>query len=269
MKIKYRVVTGAEDLKEIVALQAVVWSMSVEDAVPDDLLHAVIHTGGVVVRADHDGQMVGFAMAMVGRRGKERLLWSHMAGVIPAYQGKGIGFGLKQEQRKWARKHGYKKMAWTFDPLQRRNANFNLHRLKAVGSIYHVDFYGEMTDGINQGMPSDRLEAFWHLSAEPVIAAAKGHPPPHPTTDFPPDAFLVAAAGGKPALNLPTTLSEPWYFIEIPYDVAALKRDDKPLALDWQLALRQAFALAFAQGYAAVDFVNTPEGRCWYILEKA
>jgi len=269
MKIKYRVVHDPDELKEMVALQGVIWSMSLDEAVPHNLLHAAVHAGGVVIRADDGDQLVGFAMAMVGWRDDEPILWSHMAGVIPSYQGQGIGFALKQEQRKWALKRKYKIIAWTFDPLQRGNANFNLHLLKTVSSTYLVNFYGEMTDGINAGMPSDRLEVTWNLLAEPVAAAAKGNPSPPPTTEYLPEAFLLYAdADGQPHPRQPAALTEQWYFAEIPYHLAALKRDNLQRAQEWQVILRQALSRAFDQGYLAVDFVDDGE-RCWYVLEKS
>ena len=134
MPVAYRVVEDPEELKAIVELQTVVWSMSASDAVPHNMLMAVIHGGGNVIRADLDGELVGFSLGLAALHGDERLLWSHMAGVVPAHQGKGIGTGIKFAQRRWALDHGYNVIAWTFDPLQRGNANFNLHVLKATAA---------------------------------------------------------------------------------------------------------------------------------------
>jgi predicted GNAT superfamily acetyltransferase len=268
-KIKYRVVTDPNEMKELVPLQAAIWSMPVNEAVPHNMLHAVVHVGGVIIRADDGDQLVGFAMAMVGWLNNEGILWSHMAGVIPSYQGRGIGFALKQEQRKWALKRKYKTIAWTFDPMQRGNANFNLHLLKTVSSTYHVNFYGEMTDGINAGMPSDRLEATWNLLAEPVVVAAKGSAPAPPTTDYPQEDFLLYSdADGQPHTRQLSALTARWYFAEIPYHLAALKSENIQRAKEWQLMLREVLSAAFAQGYVAVGFVEDG-GRCWYVLEKS
>src|SRR5205085_2239168 len=102
MMIEYRVVEDPVELKEIVKLEATVWSMPLSQTVPDNLLSAIIHGGGVLIRADSDGELVGFTMGMVTLRGQEPVLWSHTAGVLPSRQGQGIGFGLKQTQRRWA-----------------------------------------------------------------------------------------------------------------------------------------------------------------------
>ena len=63
---------------------------------------------------------------------------------------------------------------WTFDPLVRRNAHFNLHKLGATASEYLPDFYGPMDDGINTGDASDRLMADWQLTSARAVGAAHG-----------------------------------------------------------------------------------------------
>ena len=268
MSIEYRVVDDPEELKTIVDLQSVVWNMPLSDAVPHNMLFAIIHSGGVVHRADLDGELVGFSLALVALHGEEKILWSHMAGVVPGHQGKGIGTGLKFAQRLWALEHSFKGIAWTFDPLQRGNANFNLHLLKATTSIYNVNFYGAMTDGINAGMPSDRLEAVWSLLAEPVVTVADGGAPPLSTDSFPREGFLLYSDDdGAPHVQIPPAWSREWHFAEIPYHLAALKRDSIERAKGWQSALREAMRGAFAHGYEAVDFADDGR-RCWYILRK-
>src|SRR5437868_1566843 len=145
-----------------------VWGLPPRDAVPSNLLHAMVNSGSLVVGASEDNKLIGMALMFPTDRSKHKRLWSHMAAVDPAYQSQGIGFGLKQFQRKWALEKGYQEIGWTFDPLQRGNANFNLHVLGTVTNTYHVNFYGEMTDGINAGLPSDRVEAVWHLRNQRV-----------------------------------------------------------------------------------------------------
>lgn len=268
MTVTYREVHDPDELKQIVTLQGIVWSMPLSEAVPHNMLHAVIHSGGMVIRADLDGELVGFGFAMPARRGNEMILWSHMAGVVPERQGRQIGFGVKQAQRRWALAHDYRTIAWTFDPLQRGNANFNLRMLKTVSSTYHVNFYGIMTDSINAGMPSDRLEVTWNLQDELVEAAAHGHaPPPFVQQAAREDFLLFSDDQGKPHLREPLVARSPYHFVEIPYHLAALKRDDIETAKAWQLALRAAMQAGFTAGYEAVDFGDDGK-RCWYVLAR-
>lgn len=268
MTIEYRVVEDPEELKAIVNLQTVIWSMSASEAVPHNMLFAIIHGGGNVIRADLDGELVGFTLGIVALHANEPILWSHMAGVVPAHQGKGIGSGLKYAQRRWALEHGYKLIAWTFDPLQRGNANFNMHLLKAVASDYHVNFYGMMTDGINAGMPSDRLEAKWNL-LDPLVIASENIHSPQPVVDtFPHEQFLLYSDDdGETHVRLPLAWTSTFYFAEIPFQLAKLKRDNLEKAKSWQIHLREALGSAFAAGYQAIDFADDGK-RCWYILGK-
>lgn len=269
MTVEYRVVDDPEELKAIVELQTVVWSMPASEAVPHNMLFAIIHGGGNVIRADLDGELVGFTLGLAALHGDDRLLWSHMAGVVPKYQGRGIGSGLKYAQRRWALEHGYRVIAWTFDPLQRGNANFNMHLLKATANTYHINFYGTMTDGINAGMPSDRMEAVWDLLAEPVTMAETTPPTVPIVNAFPLAQFLLYSdESGETHLQLPDTWSSHWYFVEIPYQISRLKRENLAAAQTWQGKLRQVMRWAFAQGYRAVDFAEDGT-RCWYILEKS
>ncbi len=269
MTIEYRVVEDPEELKAIVELQTVVWSMSASEAVPHNMLFAIIHGGGNVIRADLDGELVGFSLGLAALHGDEHWLWSHMAGVVPGHQGKGIGTGIKFAQRQWALEHGYKVIAWTFDPLQRGNANFNMHVLKATASIYHINFYGNMMDGINAGMPSDRMEAVWDLLAEPVINAEHHPPVGHVVNEFPREQFLLYSDDdGQTHVQLPSTWDSAYYFVEIPFHLSRLKRENIERAKAWQVDLRQAMRGAFAVGYKAVDFADDGK-RCWYILGKS
>ena len=265
--IEYREVHDPEELKLIVKLQTIVWSMTESEAVPHNMLHAIVHSGGSVLRADLDGELVGFSLAMPARLDNQWALWSHMAGVIPERQNQGIGVGVKQAQRRWALEHDYSLIAWTFDPMQRGNANFNLHLLKATSSNYHVNFYGAMNDGINAGMPSDRLEVSWRLMDEPVVAAANGSPPGPATDVYSPDDFLLYTdEAGRPQVDQPLYLKAKWHFVEIPYNFATLKRDNLEMAKEWQLGLRRSMQHAFAAGYQAVNFAQDGR-RCWYVLE--
>lgn len=268
MTLEFRVVLDPEELKAIVHLQTVVWSMPASEAVPHNMLFAIIHGGGNVIRADLDGELVGFTLGIVALHGREPIIWSHMAGVVPQHQGKGIGLALKFAQRRWALENGYKVIAWTFDPLQRGNANFNLHLLKATAANYHVNFYGTMADGINAGMPSDRLEAHWNLLDPHVIASENmlDHPPA--STTFQREQFLLYSDDdGQTHLQLPSSWTGQWYCAEIPMHLARLKKDNLSKAQAWQVHLREALGTAFAAGYKALDFANDGK-RCWYILGR-
>ena len=125
-------------------------------------------------RSARTATLAGFAYAFPGWRGGRALWYSHMAGVVPAYQGMGLGLRLKRAQRDAALAAGLDEIVWTYDPLQAGNARFNFARLGGIARRYHVDYYGVMTDGINHGLPSDRFEVDWQLRSPRVAARLVG-----------------------------------------------------------------------------------------------
>lgn len=268
MDIEYRVLETIAELEQAVDVEVVVWGLDQRFAAPSNLMRAVSHDdgGGVVIGAFDGSAMIGMSFGLPVRRRGQWVLWSHMTGVAPDYQNRGIGFGLKQAQRAWALDFGYEIIGWTFDPLQRGNANFNLHYLGTVARDFHTNLYGEMTDEINRGLDSDRMEATWILRDERVARLAAGEPVAPVTDHFPDAAFLVRSEDGRPVMNPMPPLNARWYFVEIPYNIGQVKKSGIDLARQWQLALRQALPQAFARGRSAVDFVVFGE-RCWYVLQ--
>ena len=149
-------------------------------------------------------------------------------------------------------------MIWTFDPLLRRNATFNISRLGAVGTEYLVDFYGHVADGVNDP-ETDRLAVNWDLRAPLPSPAA-------PAGEKAPDTILATGPGGEPAGGrVPQAGAGPdllrcW----IPEDVLTIRRTDPALARRWRLAVREALGGALSGGYQVTGVLRTG----WYILEK-
>lgn len=263
-EIIYRELNQLDDFRATFALQKAVWG-STFDPVPLHVFQAVTVRGGLLVGAEADGQMVGFAFAFPANEGQGWILWSHIAGVHPDYQARGIGFRLKQMQRVWALEKGYDRMGWTFDPMQRGNANFNLRLLGAVSNTYKLNIYGEMTDVVNRGLQSDRLAVTWFLNDERVERLANGATAEPIIHECPEDRFILRYMGGD--LKSSAIADADYYLAELPPDLNALKRDNLELAKHWQLELRRMFQAAFAAGYWVVD-VMTTDDRCWYVLQK-
>ena len=152
------------------------------------LLRAVQHAGGYVAAAYVDGRLVGGSFGFLASHHGEPALHSHLTGVLPTLQGTGAGRALKHHQRAWAAAHGLAWVTWTFDPLVRRNAHFNLRVLGATVDEYLVDFYGPLPDALNAGDESDRLLVVWPVGDAPLP------PPAAPTfsVDTPDDIVDVA-----------------------------------------------------------------------------
>ena len=67
-------------------------------------------------------------------------------------------------------------MRWTFDPLIRRNAHFNLVKLGAEVVKFLPDFYGRLDDAVSGSDRSDRFEVKWRLDSPRVRRALAGRP---------------------------------------------------------------------------------------------
>lgn len=270
MNWKLRQVDTFEELEQIVDLEIRVWDLEPRDAVPSNLLHAMANTGSLIVGAYSADTLIGMAFAFPILKSGKQILWSHMAGVHPDHQGQGVGFALKQYQRNWALEHGISEMRWTFDPLQRGNANFNLHCLGAITNTYHVHFYGEM-GGINAGLPSDRVEVSWLLRSPRVTHLTN---PSHRQTPFSltsdisldsEEAIVRFHQGRELTIDIPASWSKQTYFVELPGNLKFIKQTQPELALQWRLALRNALQTGFMQGYVATDVVES-QGRYAYAL---
>src|SRR4051812_21974306 len=151
------------DIAVAVALLAEIWGEP--GPLSREMLRALSHAGGYTSGAWLRDELVGVSAGFLARHDGELLLHSHISGVKPERQGASVGFALKQHQRAWARAQGIREIEWTFDPLSRRNAYFNLGKLGAAIVGYEPDFYGTMSDAINAGGPSDRAIVRWDVAS--------------------------------------------------------------------------------------------------------
>lgn len=269
MAIIYRILDSVAEFEAVVDLEIRIWELSPRDAVPSSLLHAIAHNGGLIMGAYDGDKIVGMALMFPTSGNRTRRLWSHMAGVDPAFQGQGIGFGIKQYQRNWALQNGYSEIAWTFDPLQRGNANFNLHVLGATTNCYYLNYYGTMTDGINAGLPSDRVEAIWRLKNPLVKKRGRSleHSVNHKALKISDSNLLLENLNSIPNLHKINT-EQKEYLVEIPQNINSIKHQSVESALTWRLNLRYALQSAFDAGYVARDFVSIDD-RYFYVLTAA
>ena len=135
--------------------------------------------------------------------------------------------------------------------------------------MYIRDYYGPMTDGLNAGLPSDRFQVEWWISAERVRRRLGGDAvPPRPG----PLPQAIAASRTSSGLLVPEALSRDALpvRVEIPADYQAIRAADPVLALEWRMSTREAFEFYFSNGGAVVDFVSTSAGgerRSHYVLE--
>jgi predicted GNAT superfamily acetyltransferase len=266
-------------------IERLVWGSEDEDVVPTHVLITLSKNGGLLLGAyDPNGPeiskgMVGIALGWLGTgvdpatpdAPAKLKFCSHMAGVVPAWQGKHVGLRLKLAQRDHVLREGLTDwMTWTYDPLFRANAVFNIHRLGATSSTYMRNIYGEMTDELNRGAPSDRCQVDWRLNSAHVLRKIEGEPIHHAWDStileiLPSQANTVGfAVPGEPSF---TGEGRP-LAVPIPSDITAIRRSDPALSLAWRLYLRAVLEDAFGAGYTLVDCVHLSDHGWHYILVR-
>ena len=167
-----RILETPEEMTAVEDLQRLVWAAPDIEVVPKDLLLAVVHNGGLAIGAFVGADLVGVSFGFPGfyatPDGPRLKHHSHLLAVHPDWRSKGIGFALKRAQWQMVRKQGLDRITWTYDPLLSRNAHLNIARLGAVCNTYLRSAYGEMLDGLNAGLPSDRFQVDWWINTERV-----------------------------------------------------------------------------------------------------
>jgi len=171
--IETQPVTGMEiraleeraDLEAAVVLQNETWGYAPGESVPLQMFIIAAGTGGQVFGAFEAGRMVGFCLAFAGLKpDRRRYLYSHMLAVRPECRDRHIGRALKAEQRREALARGIELVEWTFDPLELKNAYFNIEVLGAVARRYLPDHWGATSSPLHGSVPTDRLVAEWWLT---------------------------------------------------------------------------------------------------------
>ena len=145
------------------------WDLPDVEVVPLHVLITAAKNGGLLLGAFDGETLAGFVFGFPGLTPDGKLKHcSHMAGVHPAYRDRGLGYSLKLAQRLHVLAQGIDLITWTFDPLETRNATLNFHKLGAICNTYLPNLYGEMHNGLNAGLPSDRFQVDWWIASERV-----------------------------------------------------------------------------------------------------
>ncbi|AHH99099.1 GNAT family N-acetyltransferase [Kutzneria albida] len=219
--------TELGQLEQLLALFKLVWGAR-DAPMPLDLLRAMSDAGGMVLGVFAGPSLVGGAVGFRSAEDPVRL-HSHMVGVHPDWRRRGVGSAIKYHQRDWCLQRGISRMSWTFDPLQRRNAVFNINHLGAVGHTYLVDHYGPIDDALNAGVPTDRVLMRWDLD--------RGRPP------VPTEAERILDIGEHGEPRQTGGGGDGAVRLRLPAVVASQH------VLAWRVALRTAMAPRLAAGY--------------------
>jgi predicted GNAT superfamily acetyltransferase len=236
------------------ALFAEIWAPTRPEAtLSADVIRALAYSGNYVAGAWAGPALVGASVAFVALAAESLILHSHGTGVARHARGTKVGLALKLHQRAWALERGIQHIEWTFDPLVRRNACFNLMKLGAVAVAYHPDFYGPMPDGINAGDESDRCLVRWDLcNPDVVLAVEREEPAPGAGRPLEGIVLLDEDRHGDPVVATAfTPPAEGACLCRIPADIEADRRAHPGRARAWRLALRDTMGAAMAAGFTA------------------
>jgi len=275
--MRIAVLDRIEDHRAVRALIEEVWRTGeTNPPVTADMLSAMRTAEGYVSGAFDEHGLAGACLGFFGPPAQRRL-HSHIAGALPRARGSGVGFALKLHQRAWALRNGARTITWTFDPLIRRNAHFNLGKLGARVMSYRVDLYGTMDDDINRDDITDRLLVGWRLLDPSVIEACAGRPDARTIADSAgtdaavleaitafPDATVAVRAGrdGYPVMD---GIDTETVLVQIPDDIEALRANDQAMAAAWRLAIRETLGRLLQEGATIRGFHRSG----WYIIDRA
>lgn len=239
--IEIQALTEHSQFVEAVQLQKTIWGFEEIELLPVRLFVVASKVGGQIFGAYDDGRMVAFLLAIPGlKAGGKFYLHSHMMGVLPEYRNAGLGRALKLKQREEALARGIALIEWTFDPLEVKNAFFNIERLGAVVRRYVLNQYGTTTSALHGGLPTDRCVAEWYIGHERV----KG----------------VLATG---TLVKPPTQER----IVIPGEMPEWKKSDPARARAEQARISEQFQAHFRQGLVVVGFERAEAGGAYLLGE--
>ncbi len=231
--IEVRQLSDHADLTEAVRLQKEIWGFEEIELLPVRLFVVATKIGGQVLGAYEGGRMIGFCLCIPGLKpGGVCYLHSHMMGVVADYRNRGVGRLLKLRQRLDALAREIHLIEWTFDPLEIKNAFFNIERLGIVVRRYVLNQYGTTSSHLHGGLPTDRCVAEWYIGSPRVELAAEGRMPPR---------------------------HEVLERIPVPSDIAELRQSDPKRAREIQLSISEQFLLHFDKGLAVIGFERSQQ----------
>jgi predicted GNAT superfamily acetyltransferase len=253
-QVDIRLLTGASELTAASGLLAEVWGLdAASPQLSPGIVIALAYADNYVAGAFKDGRLVAASVGFFYPP-QVNALHSHITGVRREDAVAGIGYALKLNQRAWCLARGVTRITWTFDPLVARNAYFNLRKLGGTSTEYLTDHYGDMSDGLNRGQPSDRMLLSWDLRDSRHTRRAAPEP-----------GFAVLSRGPHgPIVDLELPPGTARVRLELPTDIEALRGAQPDLAGEWRAALRTAALALLSDGWQLTDFDRSG----YYVAER-
>lgn len=239
LPITVRHCSALEEYEECERLQLVTWGQ--DQVVPLPLFVVARETGGQTLGAFAGNEMVGFTLGLAGIQEGKPIIHSHMTAVLAGFRDRGIGRMLKLAQRNDCLGRGIHLVEWTFDPLELKNAHFNINRLGAVVKRYIPNCYGITKSPLHAGLPTDRLMAEWYLDSPRVNGIMRGETP--------------RVSGGAVRVT-------------IPQDISVRKQAEPSVGEQVQREMREQFLAHMKVGYV-ITGLEIGSREASYVLEEA
>ena len=240
-EVTIRECVTTDDFQQCIELERAVWQDDDIDIMPIRLYMISKNCNAPTIGAfAASGRLVGFVHTSIALLNKEKVYHSHMAAVVEELRHKDIGFRLKLAQRDHAVAADVPLIIWTFDPLQSRNAHFNINKLGAIIRSYKINYYGEGISSVfDSNVPSDRIIAEWWVRS------------PH---------VQEVLAGNRPR-NLDSAAT-----VEIPDSIDEVRRSSVDSHLEWRQRVRDEFLRELGNGNIVRGFRRQVESRMSYYL---
>jgi len=269
--VTVRALESLDELGAMIALFDEIWEPEAGgSSLPLELARALTKAGNYASGAYDaaSGELLGACVGFFGPPSHAEL-HSHSAGVRPAGLGRSVGFALKVHQRAWCLRRDTRLIAWTYDPLIRRNAYFNLVKLGARPVEYLRNFYGVMNDAINAGTESDRMLVHWDLLSDTASEASAGRPRPASLSAERAGGAVVALSAGGDGRPVPGLLvaggpGARSFLVGVPADIEAMRLSDPALAAAWRTALRDVLSPLLSSGAHVSGFDRSG----WYVVRS-
>ena len=266
-ELRYKDLETLAELEQLQELEGIVWET---ETTPTYQTLTNIQHGGIAQGAYDGEQLVGFTFGFPGFRNKKVYFCCHMIGIHPEYRRRGLGQSLMWFQRRRALEMGYTMITWTFDPLETVNAMLYLHKLHAVSAYFRPNHYGSLNDGINDGLPTDRLVVEWWIASNFV----KQMPDwlanlelKHCLSTYDTGGSDEAPAPGSRELEFQGDAN--FVAMPVPAHFQLIKDMDMDLALAWRERTAKWFTRLHDGGYAAFDLRWSRESPlCHYLFAK-
>lgn len=239
--IAVRALTTLDEFREAVRLQKIIWGFEDIELLPVRLFVVGTKIGGQAFGGFDGDRMIAFGVAIPGMKaGGKSYLHSHMLGVLEAYRDRSVGRMIKLAQREDALARGIDLVEWTFDPLEIKNAYFNIERLGAVVRRYVINQYGTTSSHLHGGLPTDRCIAEWWVGS---------------------DWVKQTLSSGKPRVD------DARARIEVPTAIERLRREEPRRAKEIQAEVSRQFQEYFSRGLAVIGLEKTEDAGIYLLGE--